>query len=256
MNSTEVDSSKGPQQRGSCVGSNVFCLTGVCFGFLCLLQISLNITMHLYYMKQQHQEQKQLLINYTDMAAETHELLGNYTDLLEERDQLHTNITDITEDRDLCLDRYRSLAADKAQLVTRYKNLAAQRSNLYRNLQLGGWIQFQSSFYFFSTTKLSWHDSRTACRQRGADLVMVTSRAEQDFLSRHLQRSWMGLSDIDTEGVWKWVDGTQLTYGYWRTATGEPNDYSGEEDCAEYEDFVWNDMPCPTPREWTCELTV
>ena len=45
---------------------------------------------------------------------------------------------------------------------------------------------------------------------------------------------WIGLSDLDTEGVFKWPNGAQLSYDFW--ASGEPNSmpvsgYYGEQDC-------------------------
>uniref|UniRef100_A0A4W5LAZ3 C-type lectin domain-containing protein n=1 Tax=Hucho hucho TaxID=62062 RepID=A0A4W5LAZ3_9TELE len=54
---------------------------------------------------------------------------------------------------------------------------------------------------------------------------------------------WIGLSDLETEGIWKWVDGTPLTTGYW---DGQPNNL-GDQDCVEFNSHrstplsVWND---------------
>ncbi|XP_076874495.1 C-type lectin domain family 4 member E-like isoform X2 [Brachyhypopomus gauderio] len=121
-----------------------------------------------------------------------------------------------------------------------------------------GWLYFSSRLYYISTEKKPWIESRQDCRERGADLVIINSREEQEFLSKHLssRTAWIGLTDRDSEGVWKWVDGTALTTGYW--SSGEPNSLSGDEDCV-IDDFtsntIWNwaDYPCTRNFIWICE---
>ncbi|MCI4395046.1 hypothetical protein PGIGA_G00175880, partial [Pangasianodon gigas] len=78
----------------------------------------------------------------------------------------------------------------------------------------------------------------------------------QEFIIKQLgnNEAWIGLSDRDTEGVWKWVDGTRLTTAYW--GDGEPNN-AGDEDCAEILGFPdrksWNDRLCLAQLSWICE---
>ncbi|XP_049328649.1 CD209 antigen-like [Astyanax mexicanus] len=123
-----------------------------------------------------------------------------------------------------------------------------------------GWIYFSSSLYYISTEEKSWTESRNDCRKRGADLVIINSREEQDFINtlRKDQWVWIGLSDGEREGVWKWVDGSELITGFWRP--GEPNSL-GEEDCAITDissDPVntWNDYPCNRQLVWICEMRI
>ena len=42
-----------------------------------------------------------------------------------------------------------------------------------------GWLYFNNTFYFMSSTMKSWKDSRDDCLQRNADLVVINSREEQ-----------------------------------------------------------------------------
>uniref|UniRef100_A0A8C9WDW1 C-type lectin domain-containing protein n=1 Tax=Scleropages formosus TaxID=113540 RepID=A0A8C9WDW1_SCLFO len=135
-----------------------------------------------------------------------------------------------------------------------------------------GWRLFSSRCYFFSasegTRRKSWPDARADCVDRGADLVEVESKEKQIRLELlkaldlrdphvwHLTGFWMGLRDIHTEGVWKWLNGTELTVGYWMD--GEPNDQYSTEDCAAT--YLkpnplksWNDAPCSTKLYWICE---
>uniref|UniRef100_A0A3Q3N3Q5 C-type lectin domain-containing protein n=1 Tax=Mastacembelus armatus TaxID=205130 RepID=A0A3Q3N3Q5_9TELE len=42
-----------------------------------------------------------------------------------------------------------------------------------------GWTRFGCSCYFKSTEKKWWYESRTDCRNKGADLVSINSKEEQ-----------------------------------------------------------------------------
>ncbi|KAK3508499.1 hypothetical protein QTP70_031355 [Hemibagrus guttatus] len=112
---------------------------------------------------------------------------------------------------------------------------------------------------YFVTKRMGWNEARQECRSRGADLVIINSREEQEYLSQMVTgEAWIGLSDSAEEGKWMWVDGTTMTTGFWWQ--GEPNDYDGIEDCAatgskfaEAEVTTWADYPCGTKLHAICE---
>ncbi|KAM7393674.1 hypothetical protein PAMP_020529 [Pampus punctatissimus] len=70
-------------------------------------------------------------------------------------------------------------------------------------------MSFKDSFYYISSTKKTWEDSRKDCKDRGADLIIVNSKEEQEFIGSHMIY-WIGLSDREEKGTWKWVDGSVL----------------------------------------------
>uniref|UniRef100_A0A3B4HBS6 C-type lectin domain-containing protein n=1 Tax=Pundamilia nyererei TaxID=303518 RepID=A0A3B4HBS6_9CICH len=114
--------------------------------------------------------------------------------------------------------------------------------------------EFNCNCYIRSQSSGSWDAARKDCRDRGADLVVVDSPEEQTFLSTiTTKRVWLGLTDEEQEGTWKWVDGTLLTLSYWGST--QP-DNGGEEDCAHVysgEDMTMNDCSCSNSLKWICE---
>ncbi|KAK1792592.1 hypothetical protein P4O66_012527 [Electrophorus voltai] len=116
-----------------------------------------------------------------------------------------------------------------------------------------GWRCFSSSMYYISTGEKSWSESRQDCREKRADLVTINSKEEQEFIHKILGSlsAWIGLTDSEREGTWKWVDGTALTTKYW--GSGEPNSRAGDEDCVMLNDGKWADYPCSSYFIWICE---
>ncbi|XP_072046774.1 uncharacterized protein [Amphiura filiformis] len=101
------------------------------------------------------------------------------------------------------------------------------------------------------------HEAREDCLNRGGDLAVIENQAENDLIVQLLPetqgRFWIGLSDIDTENTFIWVDGrnasTFTNFGY-----GEPNDHNSGEDCVEMSTSgKWNDKKCSSNRYYICE---
>ncbi|KAI4896067.1 hypothetical protein NFI96_034418, partial [Prochilodus magdalenae] len=130
-----------------------------------------------------------------------------------------------------------------------------------------GWKPYGLKCYYFSTIKLNWTMSRDYCAGKRSHLVIITSRAEQDFLSTSVgETHWIGLNDLETEGKWMWVNKQPLTgLTFWYTHENglkEPDnwkkyDRSGE-DCASLGNesgFTdkWFDASCRKLKKYICE---
>uniref|UniRef100_A0A670YI81 C-type lectin domain-containing protein n=1 Tax=Pseudonaja textilis TaxID=8673 RepID=A0A670YI81_PSETE len=111
------------------------------------------------------------------------------------------------------------------------------------------WMNFQNSCYFFSFKSKPWKIAQQFCEDEGANLVIVNSGIEQNFLVKHMgndQVFWIGLTDTDKENHWIWVDNTTLSV-FW--GKDEPNNAGSGEDCATLRfSGKWND-PCSCPRQ-------
>ncbi|XP_027296061.2 CD209 antigen-like protein E [Cricetulus griseus] len=114
------------------------------------------------------------------------------------------------------------------------------------------WIFFHGNCYFFSVTKRNWTDSLIACQEVGAQLIIIESYEEQDFLLKMCKLKghlWIGLKH---EGTWEWVNGSSLSPSFKKFWTLWKND-DHSEDCAELTDHGWNENNCKTEKFWICK---
>uniref|UniRef100_A0A3B4V7X1 C-type lectin domain-containing protein n=1 Tax=Seriola dumerili TaxID=41447 RepID=A0A3B4V7X1_SERDU len=70
---------------------------------------------------------------------------------------------------------------------------------------------FGNTCYSFFTSMKNWSDSKQFCESRGGQLPIISSEEEQIFLSSFSNSIWIGVTDEEQEGVWKYVDGTNAT---------------------------------------------
>ncbi|XP_020511675.1 CD209 antigen-like protein E [Labrus bergylta] len=175
---------------------------------------------------------------------------ANFTERLQDREN---QLSSLTEQRDLL----NANLTEKTKELERLQTLSKQKKTCPT-----GWKMFRCSCYLFSTHTKTWEGSRQDCRDNDADLVVVDSFEEQEFLTNNIKTdTWIGLSDRDNEGTWKWTDDTPLTRGYWWTGQpdnggGDPN--WGEEDCVHFgagkkKEANWNDLRCDVSKLWICE---
>ncbi|XP_055367119.1 CD209 antigen-like protein E [Betta splendens] len=240
-----VESNKPGATLSDLEGSNTVkkhtCIvTALILGLLCLLLLAgLLILLVLYTKGNSDWEMKMLKFqtSYNNLTDKNRELQTSYNNLTDKNRELQTS--------------YNNLTDEIHQLQTSYNNLTKEKQQC--KLQALNWRYFAGSFYYISSTVKTWQDSRTYCQQFGTDLVIINSLEEQEFIQALPLRVWIGLTDAETEGTWKWVDGTLLgSLSYW--AAGEPNDLGGAEDCGEVVwNRYWNDESCDHQDYWICE---
>ncbi|XP_013836756.1 asialoglycoprotein receptor 2 isoform X5 [Sus scrofa] len=143
------------------------------------------------------------------------------------------------------------------------------------------WVDYEGSCYWFSRSGKAWAEAEKYCQLENAHLVVINSREEQvtpsssprreetsgprtlggwKFIAQRTNpfQTWIGLTDSD--GSWKWVDGTDYGNGYKNWGALQPDDWQGHElggseDCVEIQgDGRWNDDFCQQVKRWVCEM--
>ncbi|XP_006874385.1 PREDICTED: C-type lectin domain family 17, member A [Chrysochloris asiatica] len=116
------------------------------------------------------------------------------------------------------------------------------------------WLPFEDKCYYFSKSTKTWDIARKFCQENYSHLVIISSKAEQVFVANAQDSSkvyWLGLTDKNREGDWRWLDGTPATLTFWNSE--EPNNHQ-EEDCASMNvGGSWNDFSCDKTLHWICE---
>ncbi|XP_041316556.1 C-type lectin domain family 4 member D-like isoform X2 [Pyrgilauda ruficollis] len=119
-----------------------------------------------------------------------------------------------------------------------------------------GWRRFQGSCYFLSPDTMSWPESAQNCSGMGSQLVVVNSKAEQEFLFNlakekatriYETKFYIGLAAYKN-GKWQWVDQTP----YENTATLLDNLPFPGNASADHEHF--STISCS--QQVTCTLSV
>ncbi|XP_053196679.1 CD209 antigen-like protein E [Scomber japonicus] len=177
---------------------------------------------------------------------ERNQVLAEFANLTSERDELQRKLTDLEK---MTLDMEASI-----------KTLTEERDELQRKLSdlddysQQGFLYFSGSFYYVSSHMDNWYNSRSDCLDKGADLLIINTKEEQEFLNQYRRITWIGLTDKEAEDRWKWVDGTPLTTSFWHR--GEPS-HGEKQDCVETKYFTdtnsWDDADCAHRNFWICE---
>ncbi|KAJ8368970.1 hypothetical protein SKAU_G00089980 [Synaphobranchus kaupii] len=221
-------------------------------------------------------EKKQLVTDYSTLEAEYQTLTNENRGIEEERKTLQkllederntfqkwnrtfTVVLEIKKHKEQLQRDFEAVLA-KSPFLDEYCPLSSQKRECKPCPQ--GWEQFYSKCYYFSTERKSWMDSRTDCIKEGADLAVIKSEEEQEFITKHTRDyNWIGLSDLETEGTWLWVNGSPLLKGFWRS--GQPDDHFWFDSRTQYQDAdcavtvpgesAWMDTHCYSYRRFICE---
>nr|XP_046254655.1 C-type lectin domain family 12 member B-like isoform X2 [Scatophagus argus] len=221
-------------------------LVAACLGTVCIILVLVVIALSIYFnkvMSEQHRENTNLTAQNLLLWREKTGLERQIEDLTKEKDGLNWTIGVILE----------------------YENFAVNTHCPQKVCKpcLDGWVLFQSKCYLFTQHEFysswrKWKDSHNECRKTNADLVVIESQEEQEFINNHTKAYsdvnhgyWIGLSKMDD--MWTWVDRSNFTVAYWKT---EKAGYKTS--CALSQPHAdplanWHKASCDMKNRWICE---
>ncbi len=105
-------------------------------------------------------------------------------------------------------------------------------------------LVFGESVYQFIPSRFPWRRAKREAETQGGHLAVITSEAEYEALREYLlpllkesnDMCWLGASDEETEGTWKWVTGEPFQFFKW--APDAPNDGSSSEGAQDF--LAWH----------------
>ena len=122
------------------------------------------------------------------------------------------------------------------------------------------------SLYFFPflgkcfglrVTSKTWGEAQTYCASIGGNLAKMDSEERMTFLNSKMGHVtfWLGARDSATEGSWVWLDGSPVSWTYWRY--DQPSGTTNW-DCLAWVGSWrrWRDLGCNYDRYSVCEVKV
>ncbi|XP_078572329.1 uncharacterized protein LOC144859503 [Branchiostoma floridae x Branchiostoma japonicum] len=114
-----------------------------------------------------------------------------------------------------------------------------------------------------TSSRRNWDQAEARCVSYGGHLARITSSTQQHLLTdMALGHSgthyWIGCTDRQIEGIWRWSDGSSLSYTNW--APTQPDNADGIQDCgilySIYGYAQWDDTECSTPYFFICQTDI
>lgn len=88
---------------------------------------------------------------------------------------------------------------------------------------------FNGRKYFVFEKKCKWTEASRRCESMGGQLVVIADSATQKFIEDLAAQRvlWLGATDKDIEGKWRWGDGTEMKFKNF--GRGQPDNWNGLE---------------------------
>lgn len=119
--------------------------------------------------------------------------------------------------------------------------------------------EFNGHYYKVVNESLYWSEAREKCEEEGGYLATITSQEEQNFVADLIEvkgekkNYWLGGTDNEEEGVWRWITGEDWSYTNWRENQPDNRDNEDEDGdqnylqicCGSYDEdryMLWWDM--------------
>ncbi|XP_060598532.1 perlucin-like protein isoform X2 [Ruditapes philippinarum] len=127
---------------------------------------------------------------------------------------------------------------------------------------LDGWIAYGGSCYYLSSTNVNYAGADEYCKSLRAHLVHVEDKDENTFLKTFMQNHsragihyWIGITDIETENVWK-LSGENKSSSFFDWGASQEPSGTRTENCARFayeHQYKWGDVACTSTARPACE---
>ncbi|CAH2322630.1 Hypothetical predicted protein [Pelobates cultripes] len=176
-------------------------------------------------------------------------------DIKLQRQAVHQNYSALRKEYNVFMERNILIPRSSAFLNTCQRN-DSDNNILVCHFCPSKWQLFGLSCYLRSSGTKNWMQGGHWCRTQGGYLAVINSEKEQVFLKSIVgMKSWIGLSDHEREGYWRWIDGTPYdkTPRFWSRNPPKSNE---AEDCVTLSAFsMWDDEDCNRTYLSVCERT-
>merc|ERR1712013_530074 len=137
--------------------------------------------------------------------------------------------------------------------------------------------RFENHCYFWSIpkggwgdpAKKNWEESKSECDMRNGTLAAVTSIEVHKFLMRKVDKEsriqdtwfWIGGTDKEIEGIWKWADGSDWSFTQWATLPNKQPSSGSKQNCLQlyhgtHATNGWNDQYCSQSLPFICSWKI
>ncbi|XP_017295588.1 natural killer cells antigen CD94 [Kryptolebias marmoratus] len=217
----------------------------VSLGIICIILASVIISLSISFTYKHRRQNMTFTMQNLKLQAENEALKRRTEELVRERDQLNWTIG----------------------VILQYDNFPVKEHCPQKSCKpcLDDWVLFQSNCYLFTNHDYysqwkNWEKSREFCQEQKADLVVIESLEEQEFINNHTTEYsdpkhgyWIGLRDKSMMETWTWVDGSNVTVMFWsaeqpayRSSCALSNPHADPSS-------TWVKQGCDMRNRWICE---
>jgi hypothetical protein len=147
--------------------------------------------------------------------------------------------------------------ADACEVLVNYPypnasdNYPVERGSLSDYFYLG---ELDGHTYYYSKSAATVANAIQNSSNVYGHLVTIGSQAENNFVENNTGATiWLGFTDTNTEGDFKWITGESVSYTNWNS--GEPSNLGSAEDHTEmYTNGLWNDVRGTESRRYVVEF--
>lgn len=108
-------------------------------------------------------------------------------------------------------------------------------------------IEYNGYRYELFDYCVDWQTAKRICEKKGGTLADITNAEQQELIWNLTQQGnkaeyWIGLTDINDGGVWKWVTGKDSSYNNWKPGTPDYDLGVESYGLIKKDDGTWNDL--------------